>query len=401
MAEVPPRVAIVGAGIAGVALAAALSQRGLACNVFEKTRNLREIGAGIQISPNGSRLLQDLGIGRCLERRGVRPDSIDVRNWADGRTLARTPLGQACEQMYGAPYLALHRADLHSALVEQLPESVLHLGLECVEITQVEDEVAIRCADGFETRADVVIGADGIRSAVRQLMIGDEPRFSGQSIYRAVVPAEAWPTANERPHVSIWMGPGQHCVAYPISGGASVSVAATAEAGDWRRESWSAEGSKGELLDAYAGWAPELLSLLSAAPSVTRWALYDRDPVDRWSNERVTLIGDAAHPMLPFGAQGASLGLEDALTLAICLQNATASTVPDALRRYEALRRPRTEQVHRFIRENERNHHVDDGDGQRERDAVLDTDFGLRQRAWLFGHDAAAEATSNVVTPVR
>jgi salicylate hydroxylase len=189
------------------------------------------------------------------------------------------------------------------------------------------------------------------------------------------------------------MGPGQHCVAYPISGGRLVSFAASAPADDWRQESWSAEGSRQDLLDAYAGWAPELVSLLSAAPSVTRWALYDRDPVDSWSSDRVTLIGDAAHPMLPFGAQGASLGLEDALALAVCLQDATVKTVPDALRRYEELRRPRAEQVHRFIRENERNHHVEDSARQRERDAKLGSDFGLRERAWLFGYDAVAEAS--------
>lgn len=399
MAEVPPRIAIVGAGIAGVALAVALSKRGLTCDVFERTRHLREIGAGIQISPNGSRLLLALGIGRSLDRTGVRPESIDVRNWADGGTLARTVLGEACAEMYGAPYLALHRAGLHSALVEQLPESALHLGMECVEIDERPelDEVVLRFADGFEFRADVVIGADGIRSTIRGRTVGDEPRFSGQSIYRSVVPASAWPAAEERPHVSIWMGPGQHCVAYPISGGRSVSIAATAPAGDWRQESWSAEGSPEELLDAYAGWAPELVSLLSAATSVTRWALYDRDPVEQWSTDRVTLIGDAAHPMLPFGAQGAALGLEDALALAVCLKDATAKTVPDALRRYEALRRPRAEQVHRFIRENERNHHVEDGDRQRERNAALDTDFGLRQRAWLFGYDAVAEAAEATV----
>ncbi|MBC3842480.1 NAD(P)-binding protein [Streptacidiphilus sp. 4-A2] len=387
--------AIVGAGIAGVALAVALSKRGLACDVFERARNLREIGAGIQISPNGSRLLIALGLGRCLDHIGVRPESIDVRTWSDGTTLARTVLGEACEEMYGAPYLALHRAGLHSALVEQLPEPALHLGMECVEVREADGQVTLRFADGFETRADVVIGADGIRSAVRGQLIGDQPRFSGQSIYRAVVPVEAWPAAKERPHVSIWMGPGQHAVAYPILGGNSVSIAATAPAGDWRRESWSAEGSKEELLDAYAGWAPELVSLLSAAPEVTRWALYDRDPVERWSSE-VTLIGDAAHPMLPFGAQGAALGLEDALALAVQLKDATTATVPDALRRYEELRRPRADQVHRFIRENERNHHVDDGDRQRERDADLDADFGLRQRAWLFGYDAVAEAGSGV-----
>lgn len=392
MAEVPPRIAIVGGGITGVALAVALARRGLDCNLFERTRHLREIGAGIQISPNGSRLLLGLGIGRCLERVAVRPEAIEVRDWADGAIMARTPLGEACTELYGAPYLALRRSDLHSALLENLPESSLHLGMKCVEAVETGEEVLLRFADGFEFRADVVIGADGIRSAIRQRLVGDQPRFSGQSVYRAVVPAKAWPEALERPHVSIWMGPGRHCVAYPICAGESVSIAASAPAGDWREESWSAEGSPQELLDAYDGWAPELVSLLSAASSVTRWALYDRDPVERWSSERITLVGDAAHPMLPFGAQGASLGLEDALTLAACLDGAGAGTVPEVLRRYEALRRPRAERVHRFIRENERDHHVEDGERRRERDAALGKDFGLRERAWLFGYDAETEA---------
>lgn len=392
MAGVSPRIAIVGGGITGVALAVALARRGLACDLFERTRHLREIGAGIQISPNGSRLLLGLGIGRCIERFAVRPEAIEVRDWADGSVMASTLLGEACTELYGAPYLAMRRSDLHSALVENLPESSLHLGMKCVEAVETGDEVLLRFADGFEFRADVVIGADGIRSTIRQRLVGDEPRFSGQSMYRAVVPAKAWPEAAERAHVSIWMGPGQHCVAYPISGGQAVSIAASAPAGDWRAESWSAEGSLQELLDAYDGWAPEVVTLLSAASDVTRWALYDRDPVDRWSSERITLIGDAAHPMLPFGAQGASLGLEDALALAVCLQGVSAQEIPAALRRYEALRRPRAEQVHRFIRENERGHHAEDGEERRERDAALGKDFSLRERAWLFGYDGEKEA---------
>ncbi|HEY7597100.1 MAG TPA: FAD-dependent monooxygenase [Actinophytocola sp.] len=389
-----PRIVVVGAGIAGLAAAAALARAGLACQVFEQAPELSEVGAGIQLSPNGSRLLHRLGLGAALDRVAVRPQAIEVRRWDDDQVLTKTTLGAACAELYGAPYYTLHRADLHQVLVDALAPGTVVLDRRCVGVTELADTVRLTFADGATVDADLVIGADGIRSAIRGHLLADQPRFSGQAVFRGVVDAAELPALVAEGKVLIWMGPGQHCVCYPISAGRLVSFAASTAAGDWRAESWSAGAATADLLTAYDGWNPVVRSVLGAPESVIRWALYDRPAVPRWSSARLMLIGDAAHPMLPFGAQGASQGIEDALALAACLAGASAATVPAALRRYEAVRRPRTEQVHRFIQDNERDHHVEDGAEQRERDERMRADFGLRQRAWLFGYDAEAAATS-------
>ncbi|MEU6219986.1 FAD-dependent monooxygenase [Streptomyces sp. NPDC047022] len=381
------KIAVVGGGIAGLTTAVALTRAGVRCQVFEQTRHLREIGAGIQLSPNGSRPLHRLGLGPALRDIAVRPEAISVRRWDSGEELARTSLGSACEDMYGTPYYTVHRAELHQLLLEQLPRSIVHLGMRCVQADDLGDSARLHFDDGSTADADAVIGADGIRSAVRAQLLGDQPRFSGHQVFRGVVPARHAPRLAENPRVAIWMGPGQHCVAYPISGGRLISFAASAPAGDWSVESWTAEGHLTDLLDTYGGWAGELRELLSGAPTVTRWALHDRPPVDRWTTGRLALVGDAAHPMLPFGAQGASQAIEDAMVLAACLASGNTAEVPETLKRYESVRRPRTEQVQRFIQENERNHHVDDGQAQQKRDIAMDGEWALKGRQWLFGYD--------------
>ncbi|GDY32761.1 FAD-dependent monooxygenase [Gandjariella thermophila] len=386
------RVAVVGAGIAGLTVAAALSRADVTCEVYEQTAHLREIGAGIQVSPNGSRLLHRLGLGHLLDRVAVRPSAIEVRRWCDDTVVARTILGDACVELYDAPYYCVHRADLHHSLLESLPLGMVHLGRRCVAVTEYDDRVELEFADGSRTAVDVLIGADGIRSTIRRSMVDDAPRFSGHCVYRGLVPVERVAGLFDEHRVVIWMGPEQHCVAYPIRGGTAVSFAASAPAGEWREESWSQRGRREDVLAAYAGWSRDLLALLSTPDSPSRWALYDREPVKQWSTDRVALVGDAAHPMLPFGAQGAAMGMEDAVVLAGCLAGATPGGVPDALVRYEELRRPRVERVHQFIRANEKSHHVSGEDEQRRRDEELRGDFGLRARAWLFGYDAGSVA---------
>jgi len=387
-------IAIVGGGIAGLTVAAALSRAGVGCEVFEQTRQLRELGAGIQLSPNATRPLRRLGLGRHLDAVGVRPDAVEMRRWDSNDVLMRTPLGAACEAMYGAPYLSAHRAELHTGLLELLPAGVVRLGLRCVAVRERPDDVELRFDDGSTVHADVVVGADGIRSVVRAHLVADRPRFSGQTVYRGLVPADRLPELVRHPTVVIWLGPGRHCVCYPISRGTLVSFVATAPAGDWRGESWTAQARREELTDAYTGWHDEVRAVLGAADTVTRWALHDRDSVDRWSSDRVSLVGDAAHPMLPFGAQGANQAIEDAVALAACLRTANRDDVPAALKRYEEVRRPRTESVHRTMRDNARNHHYADGDEQRRRDREMDANWGLRGQRWLYGYDAEEAVVS-------
>ena len=385
------RVAVVGAGIAGLTFAAALIEAGIQCQIYERAPELGEVGAGIQLSPNGTRLLHRLGAGAGLAARAVQPAAIEMRRWDSGGLLMRTALGQACADMFAGPYYCLHRADLHAILAALLPADAVRLGTRCVAVTDTGSEAAIEFADGSVVTADVVVGADGIHSVVRQALIDDRPRFSGQAVYRGLIPAGRLPGLLGEPRVQLWLGPGQHCVCYPIAAGKMVSFVATTPAGDWRGESWTEEGKAADVIKAYQGWNDDVRALLDAAGAVTRWALHDRALLSRWSRQRITIAGDAAHPMLPFGAQGANQAIEDAATLAACLAGATPAGVPAALRRYEEIRRPRIEHVQRTIQENARNHHFADGEGQRARDLAMDENWCLRSQAWLFGYDALEE----------
>jgi salicylate hydroxylase len=382
------RIAVVGAGIAGLTVAAALSRAGLRCTIFEQAPTLGEVGAGIQLSPNATRVLHGLGLADHLNRVAVRPQSIQMRRWDGGDVLMRTVLGAECAAMFGAPYYTMHRADLHAGLHGLVPEGAVQLRRRCVAVEERAESVELRFDDGSTATSDLVIGADGIHSAVRDVLVTDEPRFSGQTVYRGLVPAERLARLLGEPTVSIWLGPGQHCVWYPISGGRLVSFAATTPAGDWRGESWSEQGRLADLAGAYVGWHDEVRQVIAAAGAVTRWALHDRDTIEHWCTGRITLVGDAAHPMLPFGAQGAAQAIEDAAALAVCLGTATPDSLSAALKHYAEVRKPRTETVHRSIRENARNHHFSDGEQQRSRDQTMGDNWGLRGQEWLYGYDA-------------
>lgn len=380
------RVAIIGAGIAGLTTALALDRAGLNCSVYEQAAELTEVGAGLQLAPNAVRELRRLGLGAALDEVAVRPAAIEMRRWDDGALITSTPLA-GCEQRYGAPYLTVHRADLHGCLAAALPAGTVFLGARLTGLTERPDRIDLTFADGRTANADVVVGADGIHSVVRELLVSDRPRFSGQTIYRGLVPAAGVPELAEDPKVRLWLGPDQHCVCYPVSGGDRISFGATTPAAGWDTESWTATGRAADLVRAYRGWHPAVTALLSAAGPVRRWALHDRDTIERWSTDRLTLAGDAAHPMLPFLAQGANQAVEDAVVLAGCLRG---SAVPPALRRYQELRTARTAEVHRRSRGNTRTLHLNDGDDQRRRDAELGRQADLSEQDWLWAGPAAA-----------
>lgn len=379
-------VAVVGAGIAGLTTAAALARAGIPCRVYEQTAELGEVGAGIQLAPNATRLLSRLASVRLAER-AVSPAAIEMRRWDDGAVLGRTVLGEACLDRYDAPYYTFHRADLHRCLHDLVPAGVLVLGRRCAGVRETSDGAEVLFTDGTSIEADLVIGADGIRSVVRQLVADDRPRFSGQAIYRGLVPAARLPHLVAAPKVSVWVGPGRHCVCYPVAGGELISFGATAPLECAQDESWTAPGRVEDLLDGYAGWHDDVRTLLTSADSVNQWALHDRDPVHRWSGERVTLVGDAAHPMLPFAAQGANQAVEDAFALAECLRGADSDDIPAALRQYESLRQPRTEQVQQRSRANQRRFHLDDEERRND-----DGTESLLAQAALFDYDAEAMA---------
>lgn len=388
--------AIIGAGIGGLTLAAALGRRNLDFHVYEQAPQLGEVGAGIQLTPNAVLLLNRLGLRAALEDTAVLIEAVEMRRWSDGRVLRSTRLGAQAEELFGAPYFAVHRADLHSALLGLVDGDRIRLNSRCTGVEAESDSVALGFADGHATTAGLVVGADGIHSRIRAELLDDQPQFSGESIYRGLVPADRLPGLAEERKVVIWLGPGQHLVCYPVSAGKEISFAATTPADDWHGESWSAVGSVADVVAAYDGWDPAAHELLAAADHTSRWALHDRDTAERWTNGRLAVLGDAAHPMLPFFAQGAAQAIEDAAALAVCLAEAGPGPGPGdparALARYAEVRRGRTDEVHRISRGNSTMLHLPDGEEQRRRDEVMASSNDPRSQDWLFGYDAELAA---------
>ncbi|GIF42947.1 FAD-dependent monooxygenase [Actinoplanes xinjiangensis] len=395
-------VAVVGAGIAGLTLAAALRRADIDVHVYERAPQLSEVGAGVQLAPNATRLLHRLGLGARLREISVAPEAIEIHRWDDGALLQRTLLGERCRRRFGAPYYTVHRADLHSALLSLVPSGRVHLAARCTAVSQTADAARLHLADGTTVEADLVVGADGIHSVVRDALVPDRPRYSGQTIYRGLVPAERVPYLLVRPRVRLWFGPGRHCVCYPVSSGRQVSFGATVAASDWQQESWSARGSVDDLMQAYTGWHEDVTRLIGAAEVVSRWALHDRDSISVLAHGRVTLVGDAAHPMLPFRAQGANQAIEDAAALAGCLAGAGSKGIAAALRHYERVRLPRTSRLQQESRDSVRTFHLADGAAQQDRDAAGSVTAGPDPDDWLFGYDAeqAVAVRTTAETPV-
>ncbi|MFF3311528.1 FAD-dependent monooxygenase [Streptomyces sp. NPDC002952] len=387
------RVAIVGGGVAGLVTATLLRRRGIDVRIFEQTPQLGAIGAGIQLSPNGVRVLHRLGLQAALARTGVRAQAIETRRWADGTRIARVRHGVACTELFGAPYYLIHRADLQRCLLSVLPEHVMELGKGCTRVVEGPDEVALHFADGTTTTADVVIGADGVHSAVRAAVVQDEPRFSGYAVHRGLVPAAAVPSFATDPRVLFWLGPRRHVTYYPVRGGDIVHFSAVGASNDARTGSFSSPDEMNELATGFADWHEEVRRVVTAAGSVTRWGVFDRDLADRYVTGRIALLGDAAHPTLPYLSQGANQALEDAVTLARCLWEADPARLAPALHRYQSLRRPRTAEVHRRARDLARTFHLPDGQEQTDRDREMRDRQEPEHLSWLYGFDADAATT--------
>ncbi|MEU7612583.1 FAD-dependent monooxygenase [Micromonospora sp. NPDC049204] len=389
------RVAVAGAGIAGLALAAALRRAGIDCHVYEQAEHLTEVGAGVQVAPNATRLLHQLGLRDRLRGVAVVPQAIESRRWDDGRRLQRTPLGSLCRSRFGAPYYTMRRADLLTSLLSVVPPDRVHLGARLAAVTQSADEARLHLSDGPTVTADLVVGADGIHSIAREQIVADRPRPSGQTLYRGLVPVERVRFLLTEIRVQSWLGPDQHLVCYPVSSGRQVSFEATMSASDRREESWSARGDVAPLAAAYAGWHPDVTRVIDAAETITRSALHDRESIERLSSGRVAVIGDAAHPMAPIQAQGANQAIEDAVVLAACLADARPGDLSAALRRYEGIRLPRTTRIQQQSRANAETFHLVNGQARHRRDTSAQTASGLDRHEWLFGYDAEQATTTS------
>ena len=390
MTEAGLSVAVIGGGIGGLAAAASLLQAGFDVRVYEQAGALSEIGAGIQISPNGARILNRLGLADALASRGVRPVAVHQRRWDDGRTLQRAPLGEMIEQAFGAPYYHFHRADLLAAISSILPAERVHVGHRLVEASDQGDRVEARFENGTRITADVLIGADGIHSRVRQLLFGiDRPRFTGCIAYRGLVPAERLAHLDLEVTSNSWWGPGGHFVHYYVAGGRLMNFVAVQEEETWTRESWNERGEVADALRLFEGWHSQVRTIIAAVDETFKWGLFDREPLPRWSVGRITLLGDSCHAMLPFMAQGAVQSIEDGATLTACLVQAGGDVV-GALARYELLRKPRTTRLQEMSRHNKTRFHLPDGADQQKRDAQTAAagDRSIAAIGWLYEHDA-------------
>jgi salicylate hydroxylase len=384
-----PRIVVVGGGIGGLAAAAFLARAGLPATVYEQAPELGEVGAGLVASPNLVRLLRRLGVvDRLLERAVPLDVGWEFRRWQDGRVLSAENLAEACVDLYGERTYTVHRADLLDVVKAAVPDGAIRLGRRCVGVDIGADGAALTFADGSLVNAEVVIGADGVHSPVREAVSGASPAvFSGLCAFRSLVPAERAPAFARRRAHTLWLGPDHHLVHYPISSGKIINLVAFAPAGADVVESWSATATRAEFVAEFEGWDSRLRELIHASGAPGRWALLDRPPLARWTRGPVTLLGDAAHPMFPFFAQGAAQAVEDAATLARCLAADPADPAA-ALRRYQALRQDRTARIQTVSHQRVHLNHLADGPQQQARDAALRDSDPLTANGWIYGYDA-------------
>lgn len=387
------RVVVVGGGIGG--LTAAISLRAAGCHVVvvEKAEQFGDVGAGVQLGPNATKILGRLGLADAVREASVIPDSVRLLRWQDDQVLSEWELGAAAVDRFGAPYVTMYRPDLIDLLAGRLPADTVKLGAAVTEVHAAAGHRPwVRMTDGTTQDADLLVGSDGTHSIMRDSTVGPVPaRFSGMSAYRALIPSDA-AGPEFATTVHNWLGPDRHLVAYPVGRDARyVNLVCVVPEQDWSTESWTAPGSPNELRAHFQAWSPKARALLEAVTDpVYRWALYDREPLTTWSTASTTLLGDACHPMLPFMAQGAAQAIEDAAALAACLQTSNLE-IAAALNLYERARRPHTTRIQRLSWENNYSYHLADGPAQRKRDSALADGNGamrLESLAWVFANDA-------------
>ena len=384
------KVLIVGAGIGGLTAALAALRRGLDVEVYEQAPALKEVGAGLQLSANGTRVLYELGVGERLKALSCEVEGKEIRLWNTGEAWKAFDLGKVSLERYGYPYFTVYRPDLLEVLVSAIGRERIHLGSKCVGFTQDEHVVALELDGGGTVSGDCLIGADGVHSRVRQILFGrDQPQFTGIVVWRGIVPMEDLPGHMRRMVGSNWVGPGAHVVHYPLRAGKVTNFVGALERSDWQVESWSARGTTEELAADFKGWHDDIQALIRNIPVPYKWALMTRPPMSRWTVGRVTLLGDACHSMVPFLAQGAVMAIEDGFILARALS--ASQDLPAGLLKYEEARRDRARKAVEGSAANiGRFHHPALADPAQARDYVAREWAGqnvAERYEWLFRYD--------------
>jgi len=388
-----PHVLIAGAGIGGLTAALALLQRGYRVDIYEQAAQLKEVGAGVQISANGTRALYELGLGEGLRALACEPSEKEVRLWNTGQAWKLFDVGATSVARFGFPYFTMYRPDLLDALVAGVhaaAPNAIHLGHKVSSFTQEAGRVTLHFADGGTASGDILIGADGVHSKVRaQLWGADAPQFTGCMAWRGIVPMEKLPAHLARLVGTNWLGPGGHVVHYPLHGGKVMNFVGVVERDDWQVESWSVRGTHAEALGDFAGWHEDVQTLIRNIGTPYKWALMGRTPMAQWSQGHVTLLGDACHPTLPFMAQGAVMAIEDGMILARALD--AYPDTPQALQHYEDARRERTAKVVQGSAANAKRFHSQSLSTAAEAQAYLDREFSqarVQERYdWLFEYN--------------